>query len=150
MRALASNRSQMTLLKPQGTSQRWVVVDAAGLSLGRLAADIAVLLMGKHRPDYTPHVACGDKVIVINADKVVLTGNKGDHKFVQRYSEYPGGLKRVPYSQVIKTNPGLLIELATRRMLPKSRLGRVMLSNLFCYTGDKHPHASNQPVAVKL
>lgn len=129
-------------------SKKWRIVDAEGQSLGRLAAEIAVVLMGKHRPDYTPHVDCGDYVIVLNASKVGLSGRKAEQRMAQNYSEYPGGLKETSYGQLRQNKPGELLELAVRRMLPKNRLGRVMLGNMRVYAGADHPHAAHKPIAL--
>jgi large subunit ribosomal protein L13 len=125
--------------------QNWHVVDATDIPLGRLASKVAVILMGKHRPEYTPHVDTGDFVIVTNAGKIALTGNKAANKFRKRYTGYPGGLKLESYGSVRERRPELLIEDAVRRMLPKSRLGRVMLKKLKVYEGSDHPHQSQQP-----
>ena len=140
---------QTTFRKPPDIKREWRQVDAAGKVLGRLAARIAVLLMGKHRPDYTPHVDCGDFVIVTNAGKVVLTGDKADQKVKTRYSGYPGGLKVQTYREVMKKHPERIIEDAVKRMLPKTPLGRNMLKKLKVYTGSDHPHTSQQPVEME-
>lgn len=117
-------------------------VDADGQPLGRLAADVAQVLMGKHRPTYTPHVDTGDFVVVTNATKVVLTGNKADHRLKLRYTEYPGGLKAETYGQVRERRPQKLIEDAVKRMLPKNRLGRQMLKKLKVFPGADHPYGT--------
>src|SRR5262249_36241187 len=126
------------------------IVDATDVPLGRLAVEIATVLMGKHRPDYTPHVDCGDWVIVTNATKVALTGKKAEQKLKLRYTGYPGGLKAQTYGQVRQQRPERLVQDAVKRMLPKSRLGRVMLSKLKVYPGTEHPHQSQQPVAMPV
>lgn len=123
----------------------WRHVDADGQHLGRLAVEIATTLMGKHRPEYTPHVDTGDNVIVTNATKIVMTGRKGEQKFHQRYTEYPGGLKMESYNSLREHKPELLIEQAVKRMLPKNRLGRQMLKKLHVYPGADHPHAEHNP-----
>lgn len=133
-------RRQTWFAKNGEISKQWRHVDADGQSLGRLAADIAVVLMGKHRPEYTPHVDVGDYVIVTNAQKVTMTGRKGEHKMHMRYSEYPGGLKTESYESLRQRRPELLIQTAVKRMLPKSRLGRHMLKKLHVYPGAEHPH----------
>jgi large subunit ribosomal protein L13 len=143
-------RRQTTLSKPGEPSKKWKVVDADGQPLGRLAAEVATVLMGKHKPSWTPHVDSGDAVIVINAGRVALTGKKADHKLKLRYSGYPGGLKAETYGQVRERRPERLISDAVRRMLPKSRLGRVMLSNLHVYRDAEHPHAQQKPVELKV
>ena len=126
----------------------WREVDATDIPLGRLASDIAVVLMGKHRPEYTPHVDVGDYVIVTNATKVGLTGKKAEQKFAKRYTGYPGGLKLESYGSLRERKSEKLIQLAVRRMLPKSRLGRQMLKKLKVYDGADHPHASNNPIPL--
>jgi large subunit ribosomal protein L13 len=130
--------------------QRWHVVDATDVPLGRLASQIAVVLMGKHRPEYTPHVDTGDFVIVTNAGKVGLTGRKAERKFKTRYTGYPGGLKTESYGSLRERRPERLVEDAVRRMLPKSRLGRVMLKKLKVYPGSDHPHQAQQPQEMAL
>jgi large subunit ribosomal protein L13 len=123
----------------------WHLVDAEGQVLGRLSTRIATILMGKHRPEYTPHVDCGDFVIVTNASKVVLTGRKAEHKMKLRYSGYPGGLKAESYASLRERRPEKLIEDAVRRMIPKGPLGRKMLKKLKVYAGAEHPHHAQQP-----
>lgn len=125
--------------------RRWRHVDADGKRLGRLASDVAVVLMGKHRPEYTPHVDTGDYVIITNAEKVVLTGAKAQHKFRKTYSGYPGGQKMESYESLLKRRPEIVIEDAVRRMLPKNRLGRQMMLKLKVYRGPEHPHQAQQP-----
>lgn len=127
---------------------RWRIVDADGQVLGRLAARIAVPLMGKHRPEYTPHVACGDYVIVTNAAKVVLTGRKAQQKMKLHYSGYPGGLKKESYASLLKRRPNVVLENAVRRMLPKNRLGRTMFRKLKVYEGPDHPHQAQRPIPL--
>ncbi|HCT44561.1 MAG: 50S ribosomal protein L13 [Phycisphaerae bacterium] len=122
-------------------AKQWRTVDATDQSLGRLASDIATVLMGKHRPEYTPHVDCGDFVIVTNASQIKLTGRKAEQKMRQTYTGFPGGQKTETYGHLRDRKPELLIEDAVRRMLPKSRLGRQMLKKLKVYAGTDHPHA---------
>ena len=143
-------RRQTYSAKAGDVAKEWRIVDAEGVSLGRLASDIAVVLMGKHRPEYTPHVDCGDYVIVTNATKVGLTGKKAEQKFEKRYTGYPGGLKLRSYGQLREERPERLVELAVRRMLPKNRLGRQMLKKLKVYPGAEHPHAGVNPTEMKL
>ena len=126
----------------------WRIVDAEGQVLGRLAARIAVPLMGKHRPEYTPHVACGDYVIVTNSAKIVLTGRKAEQKMKLSYSKYPGGLKKESYASLLKRRPNVVLEDAVRRMLPKNRLGRTMFRMLKVYEGPDHPHQAQQPIPL--
>lgn len=143
-------RRQTTLLKPNGVARQVRTVDADGIPLGRLAAEIAIILMGKHRPDYTPHVDCADKVIVTNGKKVEMTGRKGEQRLKMRYTEYPGGLKTSTYNQVREAKPELLISDAVRRMLPKNRLSRIMLQSLHVVKGSEHPHANHKPTELKV
>ena len=119
---------------------RWQVFDADGKVLGRIASEIATVLMGKHRASYVPHMATGDFVIVVNADKVQVTGEKAEQKVYRRHSQYPGNLKQIPYSRMMERTPERVIELAVRGMLPKTKLGRKMLSRLKVYAGPEHPH----------
>ena len=126
----------------------WRQVDAEGQVLGRLSVRIATILMGKHRPQYTPHVDCGDFVIVTNAQKIVLTGRKAEQKTRMRYSGYPGGLKAETYGSLLKRRPQVLVENSVRRMLPKSKLGRKMLAKLKVYAGPDHPHHAQQPIGL--
>jgi large subunit ribosomal protein L13 len=128
--------------------KQWRHVDAEGQPLGRLAVDVATVLMGKHRPEYTPHVDTGDFVVVTNASKVAMTGNKGAQRLKMRYTEYPGGLKTETYDSVRRRRPEKLIEDAVRRMLPKNRLGRQMLTKLKVYPGTEHPHISQNPIPL--
>jgi large subunit ribosomal protein L13 len=119
---------------------RWRVFDADGKVLGRLASEIATILMGKHRASYVPHLASGDFVIVVNAAKVDVTGRKSEQMIYRRHSQYPGNLKEIPFSRMLDRTPERVIELAVRGMLPKTKLGRKMLSRLKVYSGPEHPH----------
>ena len=140
----------MTTYTPKASDveRSWHVVDAEGLVLGRLATEVANILRGKHKVNFTPHADCGDYVIVINAGQVALTGRKPEQKMRKTYSGHPGGLKHIPYGWMQEHRPIKLVEEAVRRMLPKTRLGRVMLSNLKVYEGAEHPHQAQQPVAL--
>ena len=120
----------------------WQVIDASGQVLGRLATQVATLLMGKHKPTYVPHMLSGDFVIVINASEVKVTGLKADKKVYRRHSQYPGNLKEIPYAQMQERHPERIIELAVKGMLPKSKLGRQMLKRLKIYSGAEHPHSA--------
>ena len=131
-------------------NKEWIVVDAEGEILGRLSSQIAKVIRGKHKPSYTPHVDCGDNVIVINADKVKLTGNKLEDKEYQRYTGYPGGQRFASPKQLLATHPTRIIEAAVRGMLPKNRLGRALFKNLYVYAGNEHPHAAQNPKTVKF
>ena len=131
--------------KPGDVERRWHVIDASDVVLGRLASQIAVLLRGKHKPIFAPHVDTGDYVIVINAGKVALTGSKRDQKLAYRHSGYPGGLKSVKYTDLLADNPQKAVEKAVRGMLPKNTLGRQMLGKLKVYAGPEHPHGAQKP-----
>jgi large subunit ribosomal protein L13 len=128
----------------------WYVVNADGKRLGRLASEIAVILQGKHKPIYTPHVDTGDYIVVINADRIELTGQKWDDKLYQRHSGYMGGLKSMSYRRLIARHPELPVREAVRRMLPKSILGRQMLRKLKIYAGPVHPHAAQEPKELEI
>jgi large subunit ribosomal protein L13 len=128
----------------------WVVIDATDVVLGRLASHTAALLRGKHKATFAPHMDMGDFVIIINADKVALTGQKAEQKKAYRHSGYPGGLKAVTYSELLEKNPVRAVEKAVRGMLPKNSIGRAQLRKLKVYTGSEHPHAAQQPKAYTL
>ena len=130
--------------------QKWYVVDAAGMVLGRLASQVASRLRGKHNPLFTPHVDCGDSVIVINADKIVLTGRKWDQKMYHRHSGYTGGLKSVTAKKLLEKRAEDLLKFAVKGMLPKNRLGSKILKKLKVYTGGNHPHEAQQPKELSL
>lgn len=131
-------------------SRKWFVVDATDSSLGRLASQVAHVLRGKHRPDFTPHVDTGDFVIVVNAEKVRLTGQKLDQKFYHTHSGYPGGLRSEAYRHLIERRPEVIIDKAIRGMLPKGTLGRQMRRKLKVYAGAVHPHAAQKPEPLAL
>jgi large subunit ribosomal protein L13 len=133
------------LAKPETVERKWYVIDATDKHLGRLAVQVARILSGKHKPTYTPHVDTGDFVIIINADKVGLTGKKREQSTISRYSGYPGGLKTLTYAQVLERRPERLIERVIWGMLPKTKLGRDMYRKLKVYAGPSHPHAAQQP-----
>ncbi len=126
------------------------MIDAEGQVLGRLATRIATVLMGKHKPGYTPFLDCGDHVVVVNADKIVLTGNKMNDKIYYRYSGYPGGIKEARARRVMRENPTRILESAVRGMVPKTKLGRQMFSKLRVYAGPEHPHEAQQPQPYSL
>ncbi len=138
------------MAKPGEVQRKWYVVDAEGKTLGRLAAKVASILRGKHKPTYTPHVDTGDHVIIINADKVVLTGKKASQKMVYTHSQYPGGLKAKPYGRLLEENPEKALRRTIWGMLPKNRLGRRMVKKLHIYSGSEHPHAAQQPEVLPL
>jgi len=136
--------------KPNEIERTWFVVDAEGKTLGRLATEIARILRGKHKPIYTPHVDTGDYVIVVNADKVRVTGNRLDQKYYYRHSGYMGGLKAVPLRRMLETHPERVIEHAVKGMLPKNRLGRKMYKKLKVYASPDHPHQAQKPQPLEL
>ncbi len=138
------------LAKPGQVEQRWYHIDACDQVLGRLAARVATILMGKHKPTYTPNVDTGDFVVVTNAGKVKLTGKKADAMIYPRYSYYPGGYKEIPYRRVLAEHPDRIIKEAVRRMLPKSNIGHQMLGKLKIYAEDSHPHTAQQPVPLSI
>jgi large subunit ribosomal protein L13 len=135
--------------RKEDVERKWYVVDAEGEVLGRMCTTIATVLKGKHRPDYTPHVDCGDNIIVINAEKVRLTGLKLDQKEYLRYSGYPGGQKKVTPRELLEKKPEAVIENAVRGMMPKTKLGRQMLNKLHVYAGSEHPHQAQKPELLK-
>ncbi len=140
-----------TFMANENTIKReWFVVDAAGKRLGRLATEVATVLRGKHKPTFTPHVDCGDYVIVINADKVELTGNKWADKKYYTHSNYPGGLKEKTAQVMMQEKPTRMVELAVKGMLPKGKLGNQMYKKLFVYAGENHVHQAQKPVVMEL
>ena len=136
--------------KKEEVVRNWYVIDAEGISLGRLAAKVSNVLQGKHKPTYTPHVDCGDNVIVVNAEKVNLTGNKLNDKMYYNHSGYTGGLRERTAKEMIENYPVEMIERAVKGMLPKTRLGRQMYKKLFVYAGSEHPHAAQQPKNMEV
>jgi len=136
--------------KPSEVRRRWFVVDAQGKVLGRLASQVAAILRGKHKPTFTPHVDGGDFVIVVNAEKVRLTGRKLERKVYYWHTGYPGGIKSATAGQLLQTKPEELFRLAVQRMLPKTPLGRRMLRKLKVYRGPNHPHAAQQPEKLEV
>lgn len=134
----------------QNVTKEWFVVDATDAVLGRLASQIAMILRGKHKPSFTPNVDCGDNIIVINADKVRLTGKKLSDKVYTRHTDYPGGQRFTTPAKVLDRKPEFLIQHAVKGMLPKNRLGSVLLTNLKIYTGSEHPHEAQNPKAINL
>ncbi len=138
------------MAKPNEVERTWYVVDAKDQVLGRMAARVAIILSGKHKPTYTPGVDTGDYVIIINADKVRVTGKKRENKLYYRHSLYPGGLKVETFSQLLARKPERVIELAVKRMLPKNRLGRKMFKKMKVYSGSEHPHQAQKPQPLSL
>jgi large subunit ribosomal protein L13 len=138
------------MAKKEQTEHKWHVVDADGAVLGRLASKVAMVLMGKTKPTYTPHVDTGDYVVVINAGKIKVTGKKAENKQYDYYTHFPGGHKFVSFRDMLSRKPEKVIELAVRRMLPKTRLGRQMLKKLKVYRGPEHTHAAQRPEKLEL
>lgn len=136
--------------KPETITRDWLVIDATDVVLGRLASHVAILLRGKHKATFAPHVDTGDFVIVINADKVALTGSKLEQKKAYSHSGYPGGLSSTTYSQMLAKHPTRAVEKAVRGMLPKNSIGRTQLTKLKVYAGAEHPHAAQQPKTYSL
>ncbi|MFS1522550.1 50S ribosomal protein L13 [Microbulbifer sp. 2304DJ12-6] len=136
--------------KPEAVKRDWYIVDAADKTLGRISAEIAHRLRGKHKPEYTPHVDTGDYIIVINAKKVRVTGNKAIDKIYHSHSGYPGGLKSISFEKLIEKAPERTIQSAVKGMLPKGPLGRAMFRKLKVYSGSVHPHAAQQPVELAI
>ena len=136
--------------KPGEITRAWHVIDATDVVLGRLATHAATLLRGKHKPTYAPHMDTGDFVVIINAEKIAVSGNKRDDKFVYRHSGFPGGLKQRSVGEMIEKHPDRLVEKAIKGMLPKNRLGRAMAKKLKVYAGPEHPHAAQQPAAFEI
>jgi len=138
------------MAKTGGVESKWLLIDADGQVFGRLASQVATLLKGKHKPEYTPHIMTGDHVIIVNIDKIVFTGKKLDQKMYYKHTGHPGGLKEVSYAKMMEQKPEFLFMNAVRRMLPKNKLGREMLKNLRVYVGPNHDHEAQSPVAYKL
>ena len=136
--------------KPASVTRDWYVIDAEGKTLGRMATEIARRLRGKHKPEYTPHVDTGDYIIVVNAEKVRVTGNKAKDKMYNRHTGYPGGLRSMSFEKMIDHAPERTVEFAVKGMLPKGPLGRAMYSKLKVYAGTEHPHQAQQPQALTL
>ena len=130
--------------------KEWILVDAEGQTVGRLATRVAMILRGKHKPSFTPHVDCGDNVIIINAEKIVLTGNKMTDKIYQRYTGFPGGQRETTPAKVLAVHPERVLEHAVRGMLPKNRLGAALYRNLHIYAGAEHPHQAQNPKVINL
>ena len=138
------------MAKAEEVKRKWYVVDAEGKPLGRLASEVAKVLRGKHKATYTPHVDTGDHVIVLNADKVVLTGKKLEQKMYRHHSLYPGGLKEIKYKDLMANKPEKAVELAVKGMLPKNSLGRAMYRKLKVYRGTEHEHQAQKPEVLEI
>ncbi len=136
------------MASPDTIDRKWYVVDAAGMNLGRLSSEIAKVLRGKNKPIFTPHMDCGDYVVVVNAEKIVVTGKKLDQKIYYRHSEYVGGMKETTLKDMLAKHPERVIEHAVKGMLPKGPLGRAMYKKLFVYAGPEHKHAAQKPEAL--
>ena len=141
---------QTTMAKEATIERKWYVIDANGVSLGRVAAKAAHVLRGKHKPTYTPHMDCGDNVIIINAEKANLTGNKLEDKMYYDHSQYVGGLRERTAKEMKEKYPVEMVERAVKGMLPHNRLGRAMYKKLFVYTGENHPHAAQKPEIMEV
>ncbi len=138
------------MLKTEDVKRQWYVIDAAGKTLGKVAVTAATILNGKHKPEYTPHVDCGDCVIIVNAEKVVLTGKKLEQKTYYHHSGYIGGLKAVKYSTLMRTKPEMAVSLAVKGMLPKNKLGDASIARLRVYKGAEHEQQAQQPIVVEV
>ena len=136
--------------KPADAQRQWLVIDATDVVLGRLASQVAILLRGKHKPTFAPHMDMGDFVVVVNAGKVALTGSKREQKMAYRHSGFPGGLSAVPYTVLLEKSPAKAVEKAVKGMLPHNTLGRQMLSKLKVYAGPEHPHQAQQPTPFEI
>ncbi len=134
----------------QNINKEWLIIDATDKTVGRLSAEVAAILRGKHKPTFTPHVDCGDNVIIINAEKVKFTGNKLQNKVYYRHSNHPGGLKEETAAKVMESHPERILERSIKGMLPKTKLGRQMYRNLYIYVGSEHKHAAQQPKPYEL
>lgn len=137
-------------VKPHEVERKWYIIDAAGKRLGRIAAKVASILRGKHKPIYTPHQEVGDYMIIINADKVVVTGNKRKDKLYYNHSGQPGGLRVESFEKVIQRKPTYPLEVAIKGMLPKNRLGRKLFKNVKIYAGEAHPHGAQKPEPLQI
>lgn len=138
------------IAKPSEVERQWFVIDVAEKPLGRAASQVATILRGKHKPTYTPHVDCGDYVIIVNADKVALTGKKLDQKMLRHHSQFPGGLKEMTYRKALEKKPEFIFQEAVRRMLPDGKLGRQMLKKLKVYSGAEHNNDAQNPEVLEL
>ena len=150
IRVLSSKIFKTKSLKKENVSKEWLLVDASNEVLGRFSSKVAKILRGKHKPSFTPHVDCGDYVVVINAEKIMLSGKKFEAKEYISHSGYPGGQKIKTAKQIFDKNPSILIEKAVKGMLPKNKLGSSIFSNLKVYTGDIHKHSAQNPKLINL
>ena len=136
--------------RKETVTRQWYVVDAADKTLGRLCTEIANRLRGKHKPEFTPHVDTGDYIVVVNAEKIVVTGNKTTDKLYQHHTGYPGGIKSISFDKLLVKSPEMIIEKAVKGMMPKNKLSRAMLSKLKVYAGKDHPHSAQQPTLLEI
>ena len=136
--------------RKETATHKWYVVDASGKTLGRLCTEIANRLRGKHKPEFTPHVDTGDYVVVVNAEKIVVTGNKATDKLYHHHTGYPGGIKSISFDKLLVKSPEMIIEKAVKGMMPKNKLSRAMLSKLKVYAGNEHPHSAQQPTLLEI
>ena len=136
--------------KKESVTREWYVVDATGKTLGRLSTEIANRLRGKHKPEFTPHVDTGDYIVVVNAEKVKVTGNKTTDKVYHHHTGYPGGIKSIPFDQLIDKAPERIIEKAVKGMMPKNKLSQSMMTKLKIYAGSEHPHSAQQPTPLEI
>jgi large subunit ribosomal protein L13 len=142
--------NQTTFATPGTNRQKWYIVDASNLTVGRAASRIALVLQGKNKPEYSPNIDTGDCVVIINADKMKISGNKTDDKVYRYHTLYPGGLKEISYERMQNNHPERIIGYAVRRMLPKTKMGNKMFKKLFIYNGDQHPHGAQSPEELDL
>lgn len=138
------------MAKPDSINRKWYVVDADGKRLGRLASEIASILRGKHKPEFTPHLDTGDYVIVINAERIVLTGNKENQKLYRRHTGYTGNLKTISYKDMMEKHPERIVEIAVKGMVAHNKLGRQLLAKFYVYAGSEHPHQAQKPEVLKI
>jgi large subunit ribosomal protein L13 len=136
--------------RKETATHKWYVVDASGKTLGRLCTEIANRLRGKHKPEFTPHVDTGDYVVVVNAEKIVVTGKKATDKLYHHHTGYPGGIKSISFDKLLVKAPEMIIEKAVKGMMPKNKLSRAMLSKLKVYAGNDHPHSAQQPTLLEI
>jgi large subunit ribosomal protein L13 len=136
--------------RKETVTRKWYVVDATGKTLGRLCTEIANRLRGKHKPEFTPHVDTGDYIVVVNAEKIVVTGNKAKGKLYQHHTGYPGGIKSISFDKLLVKSPEMIIQKAVKGMMPKNKLSRAMLSKLKVYAGNAHPHSAQQPTLLDI
>ena len=136
--------------RKETVTRQWYVVDAAGKTLGRLCTEIANRLRGKHKPEFTPHVDTGDYIVVVNAEKIMVTGKKTTDKLYQHHTGYPGGIKSISFDKLLVKSPEMIIEKAVKGMMPKNKLSRAMLSKLKVYAGNEHPHSAQQPTLLEI